>query len=93
MAAKVTLPAPTVLDFRLDEEHLDATAYPRREDLFDDVVQAYRDALQAFYDAGARYVQLDDTGLHGDISARTRRLPKLMREALTLRASRLATQT
>lgn len=36
--AKVTLPVPTVLDFRLDEDRLDANAHPHREDLFDDVV-------------------------------------------------------
>ena len=58
---KVTIPSPTVLDFRLDGDHIDPGAYTDREAVIEDVVHAYRDALNAFYDAGARYIQLDDT--------------------------------
>jgi len=58
---KITLPAPTVLDFRLDDSRVDAATYHDREDLTEDLVQAYRDALQALYNVGARYIQLDDT--------------------------------
>ena len=35
--------------------------YSGRDDIVDDLVQAYRDAVTAFYDAGARYLQFDDT--------------------------------
>ncbi|MEN2742377.1 5-methyltetrahydropteroyltriglutamate--homocysteine S-methyltransferase [Microbacterium sp. X-17] len=58
---KFTIPAPTVLDFRLEPGHISASAYGGRDDLVDDIVAAYRDALRAFYDAGARYLQFDDT--------------------------------
>ena len=58
---KATIPAPTVLDFRLEPEHIDPNAYAGREDFVDDLVQAYRDAVTAFYDAGCRYLQFDDT--------------------------------
>jgi 5-methyltetrahydropteroyltriglutamate--homocysteine methyltransferase len=58
---KFTIPAPTVLDFRLEPGHIDPAAYPDRAAIVDDLVQAYRDAVQAFYDAGARYLQFDDT--------------------------------
>ena len=58
---KLTIPSPTVLDFRLDAAHIDTAAYSDREAVMEDVVTAYRDALAAFYDAGARYIQLDDT--------------------------------
>ena len=58
---KLTIPSPTVLDFRLDAGHIDTAAYSDREAVMEDVVTAYRDALAAFYDAGARYIQLDDT--------------------------------
>jgi 5-methyltetrahydropteroyltriglutamate--homocysteine methyltransferase len=58
---KFTIPAPTVLDFRLEPGHIDAGTYDGREAITDDLVGAYRDALSAFYDAGARYLQFDDT--------------------------------
>ncbi|GAA1996338.1 5-methyltetrahydropteroyltriglutamate--homocysteine S-methyltransferase [Microbacterium ulmi] len=58
---KFTIPAPTVLDFRLEPGHIDSAAYDGRDAIVDDLVQAYRDAVAAFYDAGARYLQFDDT--------------------------------
>ena len=58
---KFSIPAPTVLDFRLEPGHLEGSGYGDRDDIVDDLVQAYRDALGAFYDAGARYLQFDDT--------------------------------
>jgi len=56
---KFSIPAPTVLDFRLEPEHLGD--YADRDAYVDDLVQAYRDALAAFYAEGCRYLQLDDT--------------------------------
>lgn len=58
---KFTIPAPTVLDFRLEPGHIDSEFYAGRDAIVDDLVQAYRDAVEAFYDAGARYLQFDDT--------------------------------
>ncbi|GAA1959987.1 5-methyltetrahydropteroyltriglutamate--homocysteine S-methyltransferase [Microbacterium deminutum] len=58
---KFTIPSPTVLDFRLEPGHIDPAFYAGREDIVDDLVAAYRDAVHAFYDAGARYLQFDDT--------------------------------
>ncbi|WP_077324656.1 5-methyltetrahydropteroyltriglutamate--homocysteine S-methyltransferase [Virgibacillus siamensis] len=34
--------------------------YPNKEELYDDVVQAYKKAFQAFYDAGCRNIQMDE---------------------------------
>src|SRR5699024_12164639 len=34
--------------------------YPNIENYANDIIHAYRDAIQAFYDAGCRYLQLDD---------------------------------
>ncbi len=59
--AKFTIPAPTVLDFRLENSGVVTDRYDGRDAITDDLVQAYRDAIRAFYDAGARYLQLDDT--------------------------------
>jgi 5-methyltetrahydropteroyltriglutamate--homocysteine methyltransferase len=58
---KFTIPSPTVLDFRLEPGHIDSAFYDGREAIVDDLVQAYRDTVSAFYDAGARYLQFDDT--------------------------------
>lgn len=58
---KFSIPAPTVLDFRLEQDAVDSSIYADRDDLVDDLVQAYRDAVAALYDAGARYLQFDDT--------------------------------
>ncbi|MFC6356720.1 5-methyltetrahydropteroyltriglutamate--homocysteine S-methyltransferase [Luethyella okanaganae] len=61
VAPKFSIPAPTVLDFRLEPGHIAPDSYDGREAIVDDLVNAYRDAVQAFYDAGARYLQFDDT--------------------------------
>lgn len=58
---KFSIPAPTVLDFRLEADAVDTPVYADREAIVDDLVAAYRDAWRAFYDAGARYLQFDDT--------------------------------
>jgi 5-methyltetrahydropteroyltriglutamate--homocysteine methyltransferase len=58
---KFTIPSPTVLDFRLEPGHINPAVYADRSAIVDDLVQAYRDAVRAFYDAGARYLQFDDT--------------------------------
>ena len=39
--------------------------YPSIEEFAKDVVQAYRDTVKAFYDAGCRYLQLDDVYIAG----------------------------
>jgi len=58
---KFTIPSPTVLDFRLEPGHIDSETYSGRDAIVDDLVTAYRNAIAAFYDAGARYLQFDDT--------------------------------
>lgn len=58
---KFSIPAPTVLDFRLEQAAIESSIYADRDDLVDDLVAAYRDAVAALYDAGARYLQFDDT--------------------------------
>jgi 5-methyltetrahydropteroyltriglutamate--homocysteine methyltransferase len=61
VTAKMTIPSPTVFDFRLDADQIRTDHYADRDAITDDLVQAYRDAIAAFYDAGVRYLQLDDT--------------------------------
>jgi 5-methyltetrahydropteroyltriglutamate--homocysteine methyltransferase len=59
--AKMTIPAPPVLHFRGGRRSISEKAYPDLAAFFDDLGKTYRKAVQAFYDAGCRYLQLDDT--------------------------------
>jgi len=59
--AKMTIPSPSVLHFRGGRKAIDATVYPDMNTYFDDLALTYRKAIKAFYDAGCRYLQLDDT--------------------------------
>ncbi|MEF2977107.1 5-methyltetrahydropteroyltriglutamate--homocysteine S-methyltransferase [Subtercola sp. YIM 133946] len=58
---KMTIPSPTVLHFRLAGDSLVTPLYADRDALFDDLAAAYRGAVAAFYAAGCRYLQFDDT--------------------------------
>jgi 5-methyltetrahydropteroyltriglutamate--homocysteine methyltransferase len=58
---KMTIPSPSVLHFRSTRRDISSTVYPDLDAFFDDVAKAYRKAIKAFYDAGCRYLQLDDT--------------------------------
>lgn len=56
--AKFTIPSPNMLFFR---GHIEEDVYPNYDEFFNDLITAYQKAIQAFYDAGCRYLQLDDT--------------------------------
>ncbi|GGH84743.1 5-methyltetrahydropteroyltriglutamate--homocysteine methyltransferase [Pullulanibacillus pueri] len=56
--AKMTIPSPNMLYFRADLKDM---PYDDQEEFFHDLSKAYKKAIKAFYDAGCRYLQLDDT--------------------------------
>lgn len=58
---KMTIPSPSVLHFRGGRQSIDPQVYPDLGQYFADLAQTYRDVIKAFYDAGCRYLQLDDT--------------------------------
>ena len=61
---KVTIPSPTMLHFRGGRAGISREAYPELEPAFyEDVARAYGEELKSLYDAGCRYVQMDDTNL------------------------------
>jgi 5-methyltetrahydropteroyltriglutamate--homocysteine methyltransferase len=60
---KVCIPSPTMVHFRGGRKGIDIHAYPDLDEFFEDLAQVYRDEIQALYDAGCRYIQLDDTNL------------------------------
>ena len=58
---KMTIPAPSVLHFRGGRPAISRAVYPDLEAFFEDTALAYRAAVAAFYAAGCRYLQFDDT--------------------------------
>jgi len=58
---KMTIPSPSVLHFRGGRKEISSAVYPQLDEFFADLGRAYRKAVKAFYDAGCRYLQFDDT--------------------------------
>ncbi|GAB3063384.1 5-methyltetrahydropteroyltriglutamate--homocysteine S-methyltransferase [Virgibacillus ainsalahensis] len=59
---KQTIPSPNQL-FEIGIRNPDI--YPDIEEFAKDITKAYKDAIKAFYDAGVRYLQLDDVHIAG----------------------------
>ncbi len=57
---KITIPAPSAAYGRPQPTPIDKAVYPKLDQFFDDLGQAYRKAVRAFADAGCRYLQLDE---------------------------------
>jgi len=58
---KISIPGPSCAHFRTQPDDVRVKEY--REDpqaMFDDLAKAYAKAVKAFYDAGCRYLQMDD---------------------------------
>jgi methionine synthase II (cobalamin-independent) len=58
---KMCIPAPPVMHFRLPKDGIPKSVYPDIDGFFDDLGKTYSKAVKAFYDAGCRYLQFDDT--------------------------------
>ncbi len=61
VTAKMCIPAPSVLHFRGGRESISKDVYPDWDNFYADTAEAYAKAVRAFYDAGCRYLQFDDT--------------------------------
>src|SRR5699024_5753447 len=62
--AKFTIPGPNMIlhsGIVANPHYIKNPIYPSITEAAQDVAQVYRDAIQAFYAAGCRYLQLDDT--------------------------------
>lgn len=57
---KISIPGPSACHFRTAAEDIAPPEYDDVELLLHDISAAYAKAVQAFYDAGCRYLQLDD---------------------------------
>ncbi|NKB99940.1 MAG: 5-methyltetrahydropteroyltriglutamate--homocysteine S-methyltransferase [Pseudomonadales bacterium] len=60
LTPKISIPGPSACHFRTAPDDIAPDAYQDPEVLFDDIAQTYRQAVHAFYDAGCRYLQMDD---------------------------------
>ena len=58
---KMTIPAPSTMHFRQGRQNISKQAYPDMDAFYDDLATTDQKAIRAFYDAGCRYLQLDDT--------------------------------
>lgn len=63
VTTKVAIPSPTMCHFRGSRESISTTAYPDLDPFFADLATAYQQEIQTLYDAGCRFLQLDDTNL------------------------------
>jgi len=58
--AKMTIPGPSMLHYRGGRQMMNVGTYADMDSFYSDLGAAYNKAVQAFYDAGCRYLQLDD---------------------------------
>ena len=57
---KMTIPSPSMLHLRGGRAAISREVYPQMDAFWADVAAAYRQAIAHLYDAGCRYLQLDD---------------------------------
>ena len=57
---KISIPGPSCCHFRTARADIHPKEYQDPDALFADLAATYRKAVQAFYDAGCRYLQMDD---------------------------------
>ena len=61
LVPKQAIPSPTLLHFRSGRAGVDAKAYPDMSEFFADLARVYREEIAALYQAGCRYLQIDET--------------------------------
>lgn len=57
---KISIPGPSCCHFRVAKTDIHPKEYKDPEALFADLAKTYAKAVRAFYDAGCRYLQMDD---------------------------------
>ena len=57
---KISIPGPSCCHFRTAREDIAPKEYGDQAVLFEDLARTYRKAVMAFYQAGCRYLQMDD---------------------------------
>ena len=57
---KISIPGPSCCHFRIAKDDIAPPEYADTEVLLEDLATTYGKAVKAFYDAGCRYLQMDD---------------------------------
>jgi 5-methyltetrahydropteroyltriglutamate--homocysteine methyltransferase len=57
---KVTVPSPIILHFTCGSAAICKSAYPDMDVFWEDITDAYQKEMRSLYDAGCRYLQVDD---------------------------------
>ena len=57
---KQSIPSPSMLHYRGGRKMINMGIYPTMDEFYHDLGQAYKQALNGFYAAGCRYIQIDD---------------------------------
>ena len=57
---KATIPAPSYLHYPRGDACVNPQVYPDIEEFFDDVVRIYTEEIRALFEAGGRYLQIDE---------------------------------
>lgn len=63
LTPKITLPGPCYIHFRAGRARISREVYPDLAAFWRDIIAAYGIELQKLYEAGCRYVQLDETSI------------------------------
>jgi 5-methyltetrahydropteroyltriglutamate--homocysteine methyltransferase len=63
LTPKQTLPSPSIAHFRGGRAAVSGAAYPDIDEFFADLAAVYRAEIAALYDAGCRYLQIDEVNL------------------------------
>ena len=63
LVAKQPIPSPTIIHFRGGRAAIDSKVYGDIDEFFADLTAVYREEIAALYEAGCRYVQIDETNL------------------------------
>jgi 5-methyltetrahydropteroyltriglutamate--homocysteine methyltransferase len=60
---KLTIPAPSLINYRGGRAAIDPTIYPDIDEFWNDVGQVFADEVEGLGRLGCRYLQIDDTSL------------------------------
>lgn len=60
---KQPIPSPTLVHFRGGRAAIDSKVYSHIDAFFSDLTAVYREEIAALYEAGCRYIQIDETNL------------------------------
>ena len=63
VTTKITLPGPAYIHYRAGRDNISRAVYPDLDQFWADLVAAYHEELRSLFNAGCRYVQIDETSL------------------------------